>query len=409
MAGLLTRRKFLRVAGATAAAATMGTVLPLPRLRAQAGPVRIGFAISETGPFSIGAGITQIPNYLLWLDEVNARGGIQVGGGGRRPVEFVRYDDRSDLETAIRLVERLITVDKVDLLLPPWGTAANFAVAPVATRHGYPMIGPTATSLRLRELNVPFFYAILAHPDAMMSALVAFLREVRGTSKLNKVAVLHVADLFGVEQYSALMPLLNGAGFDVVEDKSYPFGVQDLSDVLKGMQAKRAEIVIGLTYPADTNLSVNQSSGIGFSPPVFYTSVGTAFPAFRDNFKAKAEGVLGMGAWNPRVRFPGAREYYAAHVRKFNREPDRWASAFAYASLKILEEAVGKVGLDRAQIKAYLDATQFSTIVGPVKFVGGINRATPGMVGQWQKGEFEVVWPRARATATAIVPKPAWQ
>jgi branched-chain amino acid transport system substrate-binding protein len=96
-------------------------------------------------------------------------------------------------------------------------------------------------------------------------------------------------------------------------------------------------------------------------------------------------------------------------VSSQKKEPDRWASAFAYASLQILEEAVGKVGLDRARIKGYLDATEFSTVVGPVKFVRGINVATPGMVGQWQKGEFEVVWPRDRATATAIVPKPAWQ
>ncbi|MGH2452841.1 MAG: amino acid ABC transporter substrate-binding protein [bacterium] len=409
MAGLLTRRKFLKVAGATAAAATMGTVLPLPRLRAQAGPVRIGYAISETGPFSIGAGITQIPNYLLWLDEVNAKGGLLVAGGGRRPVEFVKYDDRSDIETMVRLYERLITVDKVDLVLPPWGTAANFAVAPVTNRHGYPLIGPTVGSMRLRDLGLPYFYAILAQPDAMMSALVAYLKELRATSKLTKVAVIHVADLFGVEHYQALMPLLQQGGFEVVEDKSYPFGVQDLSDTLKGIAAKRPDVFIGLTYPADTNLAVNQSSGVAFSPAVFYTAVGTAFPAFRDNFKAKAEGVMGIGAWNPKVRYRGAREYFAAHVRKFNREPDRWASAFAYSSLKILEEAVEKVGLDRARMKAYIDATQFNTIVGPVKFVGGVNRATPGMVGQWQKGEFEVVWPRALATAAAVVPKPAWQ
>lgn len=407
MAGTITRRSFLKVAGAAAAA----TVLPLPRMRAlaQSGPVRIGFAISETGPFAIGAGITQIPNYMLWRDEVNARGGLMVADQGRRPVEFVRYDDRSDLETSVRLFERLITVDRVDLLLPPWGTAAHFAVAPVASRHGYPLIGPTAGSLRLRDLRLPYFYAMLAQPDAMMSSLAGYLKELRTRFGYNKVAVIHVSDLFGVEHYQALMPILRQERFEIVDDKSYPFGVQDLSDVLKGIQARQPDIFVGLTYPGDTALVVNQSGGIGFSPPVFYTAVGTAFPAFRDNFRTRAEGVHGMGAWNPKVRFAGAREYYAAHVRKFNREPDRWASAFAYASLRILEEAVGKVGLDRARIKTYLDETEFSTVVGPVKFVQGINRATPGMIGQWQRGEFEVVWPRNRATAQPIVPKPAWQ
>lgn len=402
MARKLKRRTFLKVAGATAAA----TFLPPPPLRAAPAAVRIGYAIGQTGPSAIGAGITQIPNYLLWRDQVNEKGGLMVAGQGRRPIEYVSYDDRSDNETAVRLYERLINEDRVDLLLPPWGTATNFAVAPVANRAGYPMIGPTVGSLRLRDLNLPYFYAILAQPDAMMTALVGFLRSTQPPTR--KVAVAHVADLFGVEHYQALIPLLRSAGIEVVEDKPYPLGVRDLSDVLKSAQAKNPDAFIALSYPPDTILSVAQSSAIGFNPPVFYGAVGTAFPAFRDNFRARAEGVAGIGAWNPRVKYPGARAYYNAHVQKFGREPDRWASAFAYASLQILEEAVSKVGLDRAKIREYIDATQFTTVVGPVKFVRGVNRATPGMVGQWQKGEFEVVWPRERATAQAIVPKPAW-
>lgn len=401
----LNRRTFLKVVGGGAAAA----LLPMPPASAQTAPVRIGYAISETGPFSVAAGITQAPNYILWRDEVNAKGGLMVKGQGRRPIELVRYDDRSDIQTAVRLYDRLVTVDKVDLLLPPWGTAMNFAVAPVANAGGYPLIGPTVTSVRLRDLNLPYFYAVLAQPDAMMSSLVSFLREIRPKAQINKVAVIHVADLFGVEHYQALVPLLKQAGFDIVEDKSYPFGVSDLSDLLKSIQSKRADALVGLTYPPDTILAVAQATGIGFSPPVFYTAVGTAFPFFRDRFRTGAEGVMGMGAWNPKAPFPGARSYYTAHLTKFGREPDRWASAFAYAALKILEEAVGQVGLDRPRIKEYLDATQFSTIVGPIKFVRGINRATPGMIGQWQKGEFEVIWPRSRATATPIVPKPGWQ
>ncbi len=403
MARKLNRRAFLKVVGGAAAA----TLLPLPPARAAAAPVKIGYTISETGPFSIGAGITQTPNYLLWRDELNAKGGLMVKGQGRRPVELVHYDDRSEIETAVRLYDKLITTDKVDLLLPPWGTAMNFAVAPVANSNGYPLIGPTVTSMKLRDLNLSYFYAVLAQPDDMMSALVAFLSQMK--AQVKKVAVIHVADLFGVEQYQALMPLLKKGGFEIVEDKTYPLGVQDLTDVLKGIQAKKPDAFLCLSYPPDTILAVSQVRGIGFNPKVLYAAVGTAFPAFRDNFKANAEGVVGMGAWNPKVPYPGARAYFKAHVAKTGKEPDRWASAFAYATLKILEEAVGQVGLDRAKIKAYLDATQFSTVVGPIKFVRGINRATPGMVGQWQKGEFEVIWPKARATAAAVVPKPAWQ
>lgn len=401
MGTVIGRRSFLKIAGGTAAATW------LPRPAGAQSPIRIGFTLSATGPYAVGAGITQRPNYDLWLEQVNAKGGLAVAGQGRRPIQFVEHDDRSEIETAVRLYEKMITDDKVDLVLPPWGTAMNFAVGPVASKQGYPLIAPTAASLKLAELSLPYFYGMLAQPDAMMGALASFLKDVRGTKRLSKVGVIHVSDLFGLEQQGALMPLLK-EGFEIVETKAYPLGVKDLTDVLKGIKAKGAEIFIGLSYPPDTILATTQAKAVDFNPPVFYTSVGTAFPFFRDRFKESAEGVLGMGAWNPKVPYPGAKAYFDAHVAKHKKEPDRWASAFAYAALQILEESVGKVGLDRARIKAHLDATQFSTVVGPVKFVKGWNQATPGMVGQWQKGEFEVVWPPERETAKAVVPKPGW-
>ena len=117
---------------------------------------------------------------------------------------------------------------------------------------------------------------------------------------------------------------------------------------------------------------------------------------------------MGIAGWNPKVKFAGAKEYFDAHVKKHQKEPDRWASAFAYGSLQILERCVGEVGLDRPKIKTMLDATEFQTVAGPIKFTKGENVATPGMIGQWQKNEFELVWPKSWATGTPVVPKPAW-
>ena len=126
----MNRRRFLTTAvGAAAGAATVP--LLRTRARAQAKPIRIGYTMSATGPYAVGAGITQAPNYTLWQEQVNAKGGLAVKGEGRRMVEFVSIDDRSEIETAVRFYEKLATDDKVDLLLPPWGSAMNFAIAPV--------------------------------------------------------------------------------------------------------------------------------------------------------------------------------------------------------------------------------------------------------------------------------------
>jgi branched-chain amino acid transport system substrate-binding protein len=397
------RRDFL--ARTAAGAATV----PLLRSRAwgQAKPVRIGYTLSATGPYSVGAGITQGPNYTLWQEQVNARGGLAVKGEGRRPVELISIDDRSEIETAVRFYEKLATDDKVDLMLPPWGSAMNFAVAPVATKHGYPLIGPTAISGKFKELALPYFYTLLVQPEPQMQAIAALLKDLKAQGKITKVAVAYVNDLFGIELNTATGPAFKAAGLEVVDTKSYSLGAKDLTPVLKGFKAAGADAFVGLTYPPDNILATTQAKEVDWNPPVFLTAVGTAFPFYRDRFKG-AEGVMGIAGWNPKVKFAGAREYYDAHVKKHQKEPDRWASAFAYASLQILERCTAEVGLDRAKIKAMLDATEFQTVAGPIKFAKGENVTTPGMVGQWQKGEFEILWPKSWATGAPVVPKPAW-
>jgi branched-chain amino acid transport system substrate-binding protein len=392
-----TRRTVVQALAAAPAA------LAFPSLvRAQAAPVRVGYAIARTGPWTTGAQVSQEPNYLLWAEQQNAAGGLNVKGT-KRPIELISSDDRSDIETCVRTYEKLMGSDKVDLVLPPWGSNANFAVAPLANRFGYPFLAPTALSRRLIEMKLPYFFLMLQQPKPMMDALVDMLK----ANGAKSVAVIYVDDLFGLENYAALKVALTGSGISIVEDKSYPLGVKDLSPVLRSMKDKNPDAFIGLTYPPDTILASRQSKEIGFNPKFFYASVGTAFPLYKQVMGAASEGVLGMGSWNGKTS-KMAQAYFDAHVKKFNKEPDRWASGATWASLEILQAAVGKVGLDRKAIRDYVANNEHNTVVGKIKFNGSENVATPGAVSQWQKGEFEVVWPKANATAPLVAPKPAW-
>jgi branched-chain amino acid transport system substrate-binding protein len=385
------------------AAVALALTAVTPALSQEA-PVRIGYAISRTGPFAAGAQISQEPNFILWAEQVNAAGGLNVMGK-RRKVELVGVDDRSEVETMVRSVEKLITGDKVDLVLPPWGTGMNFAVMPLLARHGYPVIAPTATGRKLVEQKNPWFFPILQQPDAIMRALADMLAE-RG---VKTAAAIYVDELFGLENMTALEDALKAKGIQLIEKKSYPIGVKDLAPVLTELKAKNPDAFIGVTYPPDTFLVTGQAKQLAFNPKVFYTAVGSAFPVYRDRMTAATiEGVTGIGSWNAKAN-PGSKAYFDAHVAKFQKEPDRWASAHAWAGMQILQTAIEKVGLDRKAIRDYIANTEHETIIGKVRWKDGENVSTPGMVLQWQKGEFEVIWPRDRATAQPIYPKPAWQ
>jgi len=393
------RRTVLQATAGAAAA------LALPTLaRAQGAPVRVGYTMSRTGPWTVGAQTSQEPGYLLWAEQVNAAGGLNVKGT-KRPVELVSSDDRSDMETVVRTYEKLMGSDKVDLILPPWGSGANFAVAPLANRFGYPFLAPTALSRRLIEMKLPYFFLMLQQPKPMCDALVDMLK----ASGARTVAVIYTDELFGLENYAAFKVAVQGSGMQMVEEKSFPTGTKDLSPVLRAIKDKNPDAFVGFTYPPDTILASRQSKEIGFNPKFFYTSVGTAFPLYRNVIGAGAEGVLGMGSWNGKTS-PGAKAFFDAHVKKFGaqKEPDRWASGATWAALEILSAAVAKVGLDRKAIRDHVAGNEHDTILGKIRFAGSENVGTPGTVGQWQKGEFEVVWPKARATAPLITAKPNW-
>lgn len=387
----------------TALKATLAVALGLTfsggLVQAEEPTIKVGYTQSRSGPFAPGAQTTQEPNYLLWADMVNKAGGLSVQGK-KRMIELVGVDDRSDIETMVRTYEKFMTADKVDLILPPWGTGANFAVAPVANKHGYPLVAPTALSQKLVDMKLPYYFVTLQQPTPMMKALVDML----AANGVKTVAVSYMDDLFGLENINALEPLLKAKGIQVVDKKSYPLGVKDLSTMLKGMKAANPDAFVGITYPPDNFLITGQSKEIGFAPKIFYTAVGTAFPIYRDRMGAASDGVMGMGSWNPKMS-KAAKTYFDAHVALNKKEPDRWASAHAWAAMEILQQTVEKVGLDRKAMRDHIASTEFDTVLGKIRFNGTEEVGVPGMVGQWQKGEFEIVWPPARATAKPVMPK----
>src|SRR5262245_21367299 len=134
--------------GLAATALAMSVALSAP-LAAQEAPksIKIGYVISLSGPQSAGAMLTTVPNDRLWVDEINKAGGLMLKKYNKRiPVEVMEIDDRSNNEDMVRLIERLMTVDKVDIVLSPWGTGPNLHAAPVFAKNVYPQLVGTGTS-----------------------------------------------------------------------------------------------------------------------------------------------------------------------------------------------------------------------------------------------------------------------
>jgi branched-chain amino acid transport system substrate-binding protein len=366
-------------------------------------PVRIGFSIARTGQNAVAAQGSVEANYVLWSEQVNAAGGLNIKGQQRK-VDLVGYDDQSDVETSVRTYEKLMADDKVDLIFPPWGSNFAFAVAPLANKYGYPLLSATGSPKKLLDMKLPYFFAASWTAEQSTRALV----DLMTAQHVKTVAIGYMDDLFGLERYNIMVPMLKERGITVVGEKSFPANTKDLSVVLKDFKAKEPDALVGLTYPAESFLMTTQTKEIGFNPKLFYVAIGPAFPFFKQRFADAADGMMGFGTWSP-SQGPAQQQYRDAYMKRFNKEPDRDTTGFVWSSLQVLQEAIDKAGLDRKAIRDYIASHEFSTLIGPVTYKDGMMARDSGTLSQWQNGSYELVWPPVSATKPPLYPKPEWK
>ena len=358
-------------------------------------PLRIGFSMARTGMLA-NATPSQMNTYELWREQVNARGGMNVGGT-RRKVEFVSYDDQSKPEQAVRIYEKLITDDKVDLLLAPWGTPFHISIAPVLEKFKFPMVGNTAASVALRQVKPGYiWFPTSAIPDRIGTELTAMLK----AQNVKSVVVLANVLPFTKEIKNFLEPELKKAGIDIKLSSEYPPDIKDMTAVLTQAKQANVDAVLALAYPGDSVLYAKQAKELGVNSPFQFVAIGPSDAFFPKAVgAASAEGVVTIAHWAPRAEWKGSQAFYDAYVKKFGEDPDYLNSSLAWMSLEILESAVAKNGLNKEKIREFVAKETFETINGKVKFDGVQNSITPTAFVQYQKGKLQIIWPASIATS----------
>lgn len=395
------RRTFIALAAAAA-----GIAIAAPAMAQDT--IKIGASAPKSGPLAGGAAVTHWPNIQLWMKEINDAGGLKVGDKQMK-LELIEYDDKTNGEEAIKNIQRLATVDKVDFIVAPYATGLNIAAAPAIAKYGYPHIATTAATDGVKEFasRWPNSFWMLGTSTQLAHGAVEALKKLRDKGDIgNKVAVVNVADAFGLELINAAKPEFTAAGFEIVYETSYPLGTQDLAPVISAAKAAAPDAFVAFSYPGDTFALTEQAQVQGLNVGAFYTGVGTAFPAFAGRFKEAANGVMGIGGAN--VNDEKIKAYFAKAKEVTGSDPDYWASATTYAGLQILGQAIEKAGtLDKAKVVEAIRANTFDTVIGPIAMSDNINHNV-WTVGQWDGGVFKAVAAEGLATSGDPVKKPAW-
>ena len=304
---------------------------------------------------------------------------------------MIEYDDHTQPPEAIKAIERLATVDKADWIVGLYSTGFNIAAVPTFAKLGYPQLAVacvTDLGAQLVKKNPRLFFAN-GTTTQYSSAVVDVLKKLRSSGQMgNKIAMVNVADEYGIESANISRKLFPAAGFELVYDKSYPLGTQDYAPVIKAAKAANPDAFIAYSYPPDTFGLTDQAKIENFNVKAYYNGIGCAFAGFAGKYGASAENVIGFGGVPDNAK---TRAFLKLHKEVTGVDSDYNACFYLYANGEVLTQAFEGAGsVDRDAVTEYLKSHTFKTVIGDIDLRTQLQNIAY-TVGQWQNGFFRSV------------------
>lgn len=405
----------LLVAGAVLAAKEKA---PAPAAKVK--EVVIGFTASQTGKFNVEA-TRQINGLTLWMEQVNAAGGVKLPDGTVVKFTAKFYDDESKKERVQELYTKLINEDKADFLISPYSSGLADASAVIAQQYKRIMITTGAASDSTYKKGYTLVYQTYTPASRYLTGAVDLLAKMDPQAK--KLAIVHEKDKFSTDVVTALKAYAEGKGFQVVLFEGYEPGTTDFAPFINKIPAG-VDAIMGGGHFADTSTFAKQLHEKGFKTKMVALLVAPPEDKFAELGDA-AYGIIGPSQWEPQVKYsPEAAkaaglEYFGTTVAdfikeykaRFKEEPT-YHSAGGYVSGLLLQKAIATAGsTDTEKVKAALDKMNLMTFYGHIQFdtekAHGLQTGHDMVYIQWQRDEKknlvkQVVWPEAAATAKAI-------
>ncbi|WP_296341078.1 amino acid ABC transporter substrate-binding protein [Reyranella sp.] len=391
--GASRRRTFL--GGALAATAGLMAAPAIVRAAPSGKPVRVGGTLSLTGFLAQTAVIHKIASEIM-VEEINSRDGF-LG----RPVEFILLDDQSKPDVARSLYEKLITVDKVDLIQGPYATAPILAAMGVAQRYGKVMIQSSMGIPKLQTYDMAFPATPFgpepdkSYPNVLLDAMATLSPAPKTmvvlTSKFPSAQFMAQGMRVEAEKRGVKVPLF----------LEYEAGNRDFGAIAARVKEANADFLWVGSLGLESNQILEALRKLDYKPKNSFHLYPAPGP-----LALSPDGNL---VWcstflepdEPFMSRPGVKriaELYKERATKANLPyPIIDAQAAGMVSeWQILEQGVnGAKSLEDKAIAAWLKKNVVNTIYGPTKFDGPFNHGAPAqLIRQVQNKEWKVVWPK---------------
>jgi branched-chain amino acid transport system substrate-binding protein len=363
------------------AACFVGTFLVLAMHGAQAAPsdepIKIGYGISQTGGLAPN-GKSALLAQKIWEEDINAKGGL-LG----RPAKLLYYDDQSNPATVPAIYQKLLDVDKVDIIIGGYGTNLLAPAMPVVVQKQKMLIGLFGMAVN-SEFTYPKYFSMIPLGPTPKPALTKgfFDTAIAQNPKPQTVAIVAADAEFPINGSEGARENAKSAGLKIVYDKRYPPATTDFAPVVRAIQGTNPDIVVIFSYPPDSVGMVRAVNEVGYKPKMIGGGmVGLQATAIKTQLGPLLNGFLNYDFWLPieKMNFPGVSEFMTRYQARAQQEGvdalGYYIAPWGYAQLQVLEQAVVATNsLDDSKLADYIRKSTFKTLVGDVKF---------GAQGEW--------------------------
>lgn len=395
---------------------------PAPAAKAEGKTVTIGFTASKTGKFKTEAG-RQINGLNLWMEQVNAKGGVKLADGTTMSFVFKDYDDESNKDRVQELYTRLINNDKADFLISPYSSGLADASAVIAQQYDKIMVTTGAASDSTYKKGYSLIFQSYTPASRYLTGAIDMLAKL--APKAKKVAIISEKAKFSQDVVNALKAYAQSKGYEVVLFEGYDKDTTDFAAFINKIP-KGTDAVMGGGHFADTSTLSKQLYEKKINAKLFAFLVAPPEPKFAEIGEA-CFAIVGPSQWEPAAKYspeaakaegmewfgPTVAEFVESYKKKYDKDPT-YHSAGGFAAALILQAAIEKAGsIDTAKVQNALNDMKIMTFFGVIKFDTskenhGLQAGHDMVYIQWFKddtGKFvkKIVWPEAAAAAKPFV------
>lgn len=369
-------------------------------------PIKIGASLPLTGDFA-QPGTAAQRGYQIWEEMVNAGGGL-LG----RDVELLILDDASDQNTVVADYNRLISRERVDLLLGTFSSLLNLPASSVAERNRMVYVEPAGGAPEIFERGFKYlFFAQPATAPHQADIFVDYIESLPEADRPATAAYPTQDDPFTKPVIDTIQAELEQMGVETVYANVYPPDTTNFDTIANAINSENPDLVAqGAVFEDGVGL-IRSMQKVGYNPRIlFQTSAPSNSTQYSDAVGVEnTEGVFYTVSWSPEADYPLNADFVQAYDDEFGGEPPEDA-ADAFAAAQVLQAAVEEVGeIDQEKIADYLHNNTVETILGELSWDETGAPQSAFILAQWQGGSPEVVLPEEVATVDEIVfPKPDW-